>query len=326
MYEQFYNFIEKPFNLTPDSRYFFPSKEHGEALDSLTYTVNERKGFAVITGEIGSGKTTICRTLLNKLDTHTKTAVITNTYLTGKQLIQLALEDFGIQTKSKNKVQLVKELNNFLIRQLSLGYNVVLIIDEAQNLRPSVLEEIRMLSNLETEKEKLIQILLLGQPELRNQLNLQELAQLKQRINIYYHIYPLDEEETAAYINHRLKIATRAKEPAAPQHSAEFNCEGCGKLLVASVEHVGKESKCPGCGRAIIISSRQPEPTLHFTDSALQAIYAYSRGIPRLINMVCDQSLLTGYVQGTHEITDILIKDALAEFAGKRATTPRFAE
>lgn len=281
MYEQFYNFTEKPFNLTPDPKYFFSSKEHEEALNSLIYTVNERKGFAVITGEIGSGKTTICRTLLSKLDTHIKTALITNTYLTGKQLIQLALEDFGIQTKAKSKVQLMKELNDFLIRQLSLGYNVILIVDEAQNLRPSVLEEIRMLSNLETEKEKLIQVLLLGQPELRQQLNLRELAQLKQRINVYYHIYPLDEAETAVYINHRLKIATRAKEPTASQHSQE--------LIL---------------------------PSVHFTDAALEAIYAHSHGIPRLINTVCDQSLLTGYVQGTHEITDTLVQEALAEFAG----------
>ena len=281
MYEQFYNFTEKPFNLTPDPKYFFSSKEHEEALNSLIYTVNERKGFAVITGEIGSGKTTICRTLLNKLDSQAKTAIITNTYLTGKQLIQLALEDFGIQTKTKNKVQLMKELNNFLIRQLSLGYNAILIIDEAQNLRPSVLEEIRMLSNLETEKEKLIQILLLGQPELRQQLNLRELAQLKQRINVYYHIYPLAEEEVAFYINHRLKIATRAKESIISQHSPELI-----------------------------------RPLVHFTDLALQAIYAHSHGIPRLINMVCDQSLLTGYVQETREITDTIVKDALAEFVG----------
>jgi len=321
MYEQFYNFIEKPFNLTPDSKYFFPSKEHEEALNSLIYTVNERKGFAVITGEIGSGKTTICRTLLNKLDTHTKTAIVTNTYLTGKQLIQVALEDFGIQTKTKNKVQLMKELNNFLIRQLSLGSNVVLIVDEAQNLRPSVLEEIRMLSNLETEKEKLIQILLLGQPELRNQLNLQKLAQLKQRINVYYHIYPLDEEETAAYINHRLKIAIRTKKPAPPPPSLEFSCRECGKLLVASAEHLGKEAECPKCKQVITISPRQQEPvppSVHFTDTALQDIYDYSHGIPRIINMVCDQSLLTGYVQGTHEITGAIVKDALTEFAGKR--------
>ncbi|NOX97901.1 MAG: AAA family ATPase [Nitrospirae bacterium] len=320
MYEQFYNFTEKPFNLTPDSKYFFSSKEHEEALNSLIYTVNERKGFAVITGEIGSGKTTICRTFLNKLDTHTKTAIITNTYLTGKQLIQLALEDFGIQTKSKNKVQLMKELNNFLIRQLSLGYNVVLIVDEAQNLRPSVLEEIRMLSNLETEKEKLIQILLLGQPELRDQLNLQKLAQLKQRINVYYHIYPLNEEETTAYINHRLKIATKAKKPALPR-SVKFNCKKCGKLLVASLKHADREADCPKCKQAIIIPSRQQEttspPPVHFTTAALQTIYAYSHGIPRLINMVCDQSLLTSYVQGSHKITETLVKDALAEFSGK---------
>ena len=324
MYEQFYNFTEKPFNLTPDSKYFFPSKEHEEALNSLIYTVNERKGFAVITGEIGSGKTTICRTLLNKLDAHTKTAIITNTYLTGKQLIQLALEDFGIQTKAKNKIQLMKELNDFLIRQLSLNYNVVLIVDEAQNLRPSVLEEIRMLSNLETEKEKLIQILLLGQPELRNQLNLQELVQLKQRINVHYHIYPLDEEETASYINHRLKIATRTQKPTTTRRSIEFNCKGCGKLLVASAEHVNKEAECPKCGRVIIISPKRqkpiPPPSAHFTNAAIQAIHAYSHGIPRLINMTCDQSLLTGYVRGTHEITDSLVKEALAEFTGTSKT------
>lgn len=208
MYEQFYGLTEKPFSVTPDTKFFFPSEKHEEALNSLLYTVEERKGFSVITGEIGSGKTTVWHTLLNRLDKGTRVAIITNTQLTPKQMIIAILEEFEIPFKEHwSKIKLLNLLNKFLINQINLGFNVVLVIDEAQNLTASVLEEVRMLSNLETEKEKLIQIILMGQPELRDILTLKELEQLRQRICVFYHISPLTKEETINYIVHRLKIA-----------------------------------------------------------------------------------------------------------------------
>jgi general secretion pathway protein A len=207
MYEKFYGFKEKPFSVTPDTKFFFPSEKHKEALDSLIYTIKERKGFAVVTGEIGSGKTTVWHTLLRHLDGETKLALITNTHLTPKQMIMAVLEDLEIPFKENwTKVKLLFALNNYLLEQASLGCNVVLVIDEAQNLNSSALEEVRMLSNLETEKEKLIQIILMGQPELRHKLALAGLTQLRQRIVVYYHLYPLSKEETKDYIAHRLKI------------------------------------------------------------------------------------------------------------------------
>ena len=154
MYEKYYNFKEKPFNLTPDSKFFFESSKHEEALNRLFLAISERNGFAVITGEIGSGKTTVTRALLSKLDGNTKVALILNTHLTRKELITTILEDLGIAYSSTSKTKLLRALNDYLIEETSMGVNVVLIIDEAQNLTPSVLEEVRMLSNLETESEK----------------------------------------------------------------------------------------------------------------------------------------------------------------------------
>ncbi|MBU0709537.1 MAG: AAA family ATPase, partial [Candidatus Omnitrophica bacterium] len=150
MYENFYGFSEKPFNVTPDSKFFFPSAKHTEALNSLIYAINERRGFVVITGEIGAGKTTICRTLLTRLELNTKVALITNTHLTPKELISEILDEFEIEYKGGTKQKLLSKLNQWLVRQLVEDINVVLIIDEAQNLSPKVLEEVRMLSNLET--------------------------------------------------------------------------------------------------------------------------------------------------------------------------------
>jgi general secretion pathway protein A len=208
MYEKFYNFREKPFNTTPDSKFFFPSSKHAEALNSLIYAINERKGFVVITGEIGAGKTTICRTLLNKLNVNTKVATIINTHLTPKDLIAAILDEFDVEYTSGNKQKLLKALNAYLIQQLAADMNVVLIIDEAQNLTPAALEEVRMLSNLETEKEKLIQIILLGQPQLRQKLDNPKLEQFKQRIAVYYHLNALNKQETQNYIFHRLSMVT----------------------------------------------------------------------------------------------------------------------
>jgi len=206
MYEKFYNFTEKPFNTTPDTKFFFPSPKHTEALNSMIYAINERKGFVVITGEIGAGKTTVCRALLNKLNTNTIVATIVNTHLTPKDLIASILEEFGIEHTGATKQKLLKALNQFLIQQLASDMNVALIIDEAQNLTPAALEEVRMLSNLETEKEKLIQIILLGQPQLRAKLDSPKLEQFRQRIAVYYHINALNRKETKEYILYRISL------------------------------------------------------------------------------------------------------------------------
>jgi len=208
MYEHFYGFKERPFSVTPDTKFFFASEKHEEALNTLLFAIMDRKGFAVITGEIGSGKTTVWHALLNKLDKTTKVALITNTHLTPKQMIMAILDEFEIPYKDKwPKVRMLSLLNSFLLEQISLGFNVVLVIDEAQNLNASTLEEVRMLSNLETEKEKLLQIILMGQPELREILSLKYLEQLRQRIAVFYHLYPLSREETKGYIMYRLHIA-----------------------------------------------------------------------------------------------------------------------
>ena len=208
MYESFFGLKEKPFRMTPDTRYFYPSAKHTDALNHMVYAIEERRGFVVITGEIGSGKTTLPRVLFQKLEPSTKTAVIRNTQLTAKDLITLILEELEIPFKpGSTKVQLISRLNDYLVEQLQDNNNVVLLIDEAQNLKPNVLEEVRMLSNLETETEKLIQIILMGQPELKSKLWLRELTQLRQRVTLHYHLAALDECETVAYIAHRLHVA-----------------------------------------------------------------------------------------------------------------------
>ena len=208
MYESFFGLKEKPFRMTPDPRYFYPSAKHTDALNHMVYAIEERRGFVVITGEIGSGKTTLSRVLFQKLDPTTKTAIIRNTQLTAKDLIAATLEELEIGSRpGSTKMQLISRLNNYLVEQLRENSNVVLLIDEAQNLKPSVLEEVRMLANLETETEKLIQIVLMGQPELKSKLWLKELTQLRQRVTLHYHLAPLDEFETTAYIAHRLHVA-----------------------------------------------------------------------------------------------------------------------
>ena len=207
MYLSYYGLTQKPFSITANPSFLFFSHRHKEALANLTYGIKERVGFIEITGEVGTGKTTICRHLLNQLDEKTKTAFIFNSNLSGVQLLQTIVEDFGIKTEKKSKGALFSELNRFLIEQLSFNNNVVLIIDEAQNLSLQLLEQVRMLSNLETENEKLIQIVLVGQPELREKLKLPALRQLRQRISVRYHIEALEDQEVPLYIAHRLKLA-----------------------------------------------------------------------------------------------------------------------
>jgi len=208
MYEAFFGLKENPFQMTPDTRYFYPSAKHLDALNHMVYAIQERRGFVVITGEIGSGKTTLSRVLFQKLDPSTKTASIRNTHITAKDLVTLTLEELEIPYKpASTKTTLIGLLNEYLVEQLRGDNNVVLLIDEAQNLKPNVLEEVRMLSNLETETEKLIQIILMGQPELKSTLWLRGLTQLRQRVTLHYHLAPLDEAETTQYVAHRLHVA-----------------------------------------------------------------------------------------------------------------------
>ena len=179
-----------------------------DALNHMVYAIEDRRGFVVITGEIGSGKTTLSRVLFQKLGSSTKTAIIRNTQLTAKDLMSLILDEFEIPSRpGARKMQMVALLNEFLIDQLREDNNVVLLIDEAQNLTPSVLEEVRMLSNLETETDKLIQIILMGQPELKEKLWLKSLTQLRQRVTLHYHLGPMDGPETVGYVLHRLDVA-----------------------------------------------------------------------------------------------------------------------
>ena len=192
VYEKFFYLTENPFNITPDPKFLYLSKKHQEALDLLCFGISERKGFLMLSGEVGTGKTTLCRALLDKLDINVKSALILNPLLSDTELIRAINEDFGLRVDSSSLKEQVDALNSFLMVKAGEGGNAVVIIDEAQNLSPKALEMIRLLSNLETEKMKLIQIVLVGQPELREKLKLPELRQLNQRIVVRYHLSPLE--------------------------------------------------------------------------------------------------------------------------------------
>jgi general secretion pathway protein A len=209
MYTSYFGFKESPFNLTPDPRYLFLSPHHREALDHLLYGINERKGFIAITGGIGTGKTTLCRALLDQLDKSIKSALIFNSFITEKELLEIINQEFGIHLDPgvQTKKEHIDSLNQFLLETFSVGGNAVLLIDEAQNLSHTVLEQIRMLSNLETEKEKLIQIVLVGQSELKELLASSSLRQLNERIMVRYELRPLDYMDIQGYVEHRLVVA-----------------------------------------------------------------------------------------------------------------------
>lgn len=207
MYQEYYGLTEKPFNLTPDPRFLYLSKKHKEAFAHLMYGILHRSGFVMVSGEIGTGKTTICRSLLKQLDPDIEVALIFNPYLSPEELLKSIIHDFGIESESASILELVSDLNEYLLARAAEGKNCVLIIDEAQDLSPEILEQIRLLSNLETETEKLIQIMLIGQPELAQKLELNELRQLNQRITARYHLEALSEEETLQYVAFRLRVA-----------------------------------------------------------------------------------------------------------------------
>ena len=216
MYETYYGFAEKPFSLTPDPKYLYRSQSHGNAFDLLLYAIRRREGFVVVTGDIGTGKTTLCRALLEQVDRTTFTALVLNPFLSEEDLLKRILQDFGVISREEiktgrlagvSKQELIDALQDFLLGLIPLHANAVLIIDEAQNLPLPVLEQIRILSNLETDKEKLLQIILVGQLNLRTLLRSPEMRQLDQRVSIRYELKPLDAETVAAYVAHRLTIA-----------------------------------------------------------------------------------------------------------------------
>src|SRR5919205_961426 len=260
MYERFYELRERPFALSPDPDYLYPSRVHREALDYLRYGLETHAGFVVITGEIGSGKTT----LLQGLDSQTTVGRIVNTLLDPRELLETIMIDFGLDPTGRSKPLLLRDLAQYLVDQRLAGRLVLLVIDEAQNLSLAALEELRMLSNLETEKSKLLQIILVGQPNLREKLAAPELEQLRQRITVSYHLMPLDAVETLHYINHRLRRAA-----------------------------IG--------------------PPLEFPAEATSVIHARSRGVPRIINVICDAALVFGYAEERRQIDRELIVDVLNE-------------
>jgi general secretion pathway protein A len=267
MYLQFYNLIEPPFNITPDPRFLFFSRHHKEAFDHIMFGIQQRKGFIELTGEVGSGKTTLCRAVLSSLGSSVETALILNPSLTETQLIRAMLNDFGIEGAGRDRLAYIEKLNEFLLKKNREGTNVALIIDEAQDLTPQIMEQVRLLSNLETDQSKLIQIVLCGQPELQKRLSRPDLRQLRQRITVRYNIPPLTQEDTMLYIQHRLHVAG------------------------------------PACGAS-------------FDAGAVREVHRYSRGIPRLINAVCDNALLAGFVQRTHNIDARCVRRAIDQLEG----------
>jgi putative secretion ATPase (PEP-CTERM system associated) len=264
MYERFYDLRERPFALSPDPEYLYPSRVHREALDYLRYGIESQAGFVVITGEIGSGKTTLLQTLLRGLDSDTTVARIVNTMLEPRELLETIMIDVGLDPAGRSKPLMLRDLAQYLVDQRLAGRLVLLVIDEAQNLTFNALEELRMLSNLETEKSKLLQVVMVGQPNLREKLGAPALEQLRQRITVSYHLQPLDLTETANYINHRLLRAALG----AP---------------------------------------------LQFPREVTDTVHARSRGIPRVINVICDASLVFGYAEEQRQIDLPLIREVLGE-------------
>lgn len=207
MYLDYYGLKELPFNITPDPRFLFFAPRHREAFDHLVYGIEQRKGFIALVGEVGSGKTTICRAVLSHLKGRMESALILNPCLTGTQLVRAILYDLGFPAAGRDRLSLIEQLNAFLLEKARVGVNVAVIIDEAQDLAPEVMEQVRLLSNLETDQQKLMQIVLAGQPELDHRLAGPELRQLRQRIGVRCRLDPLDEQDTRHYIEHRLRVA-----------------------------------------------------------------------------------------------------------------------
>ena len=207
MYKDYYQLREEPFNITPDPRFLYLTDKHREALNHMLFGIRQRKGFICLTGEVGTGKTTLCRALLRQLDCQYTTALILNPVLTEMQLLRAVVAEFGIETKRRDRLGYLNLLNEYLLKINSAGRDAVLIIDEAQDMPKATLEMTRLLSNLETDSQKLLQIVLVGQPELRDRLARPSLRQLAQRITIRFHLGTMTRQDTAEYIRHRLAVA-----------------------------------------------------------------------------------------------------------------------
>lgn len=260
MYNSYFGFSESPFSVTPDPRLFYTNAVYQEAFATLQYGINAKKGFIVITGEVGTGKTTLLRKLMRNLQDTVESVFIFNTLVSFPELLQLILQDLGVTPKEPSKVTMLQELNDYLIKQLQQGHIVAVLIDEAQNLSDQALESLRLLSNLETDQEKLLQFVLMGQPELNAKLDQPMLRPLKQRVALQCRLAPLKGEETGHYIDFRLRAAG----------------------------YEGKDL---------------------FHPNAVQQIALYSKGIPRLINIICDNALLTAYAAAQKIVSADMIKD-----------------
>jgi len=265
MYCDFFGFTEKPFTITPNPQFIYLSGNHREAFAHLLYGIDSHAGFIAMTGEVGTGKTTVLRTLLTQLDPEKyKSAMIFNPCLTGEQLLASICRDFGIETAEKNSFDYLEALNSYLLEQNAAGRTLVLVIDEAQNLAPEVLEQVRLISNLETERDKLIQIILAGQPELDAIISRHDLRQLNQRITVRCKLSPIGLEDAKEYISHRLKISG---------------------------------NRIPGL----------------FSSGAVKRIYRFSGGIPRLINVACERSLIMAWTQESLTVTSSIAAQVIAE-------------
>jgi general secretion pathway protein A len=268
MYNSFYGFKERPFQLVPNPAYLYLSRSHEEAMAHLVYAISQGDGFVEITGEVGTGKTTLCRAVLENLDEHTEAAYIFNPKLDSFQLLKAINDEFGVASDGDSVKELIDALNAFLMKKRMEGTKVVLIIDEAQNLNKDVLEQLRLLSNLETTTSKLLQIILVGQPELGEMLDSHELRQLGQRITLSCYLTPLSYKETREYVAHRIQVASQ-------------------------------------------------KPEVSFTRGALRAIYRYSGGIPRLINISCDRALLTAYGLNRKKISGPVARASIRELVAR---------
>ena len=268
VYLEYYGLSEDPFSITPNPRFLYYGAKHREALNHMLYGIRARKGFVQITGEVGAGKSTLCRALLGLLGNNCSTALILNPVLSADQLMRAIATEFGLDARGLDRLEILEEINLFLLHQVEAGRESVLVIDEAQDLTNDLLEQVRLLSNLETDDRKLLQIVLMGQPELRDRLNDPALRQLRQRITVRYHLRPLKRAEIRQYVQHRLSISGAKGRP-------------------------------------------------QFTAPALWRVYCYSHGIPRLVNAVCDKSLLAGFVQQRGSIDYSLVGRAIRELEGK---------
>jgi general secretion pathway protein A len=268
LYQTHFGLSQAPFNITPDPSFLYLSASHREGLAQLSYGIRARKGFIVLTGEVGTGKTTLIHALLNDLNGSAETALIFSTIVSPVDLLRSVCEEFGLIEPKRPLGEIhdyLVYLNEFLLENYRKGENCALIIDEAQNLSAEVLESIRLLSNFETSKDKLLQILLVGQPELAVRLNSPELRQLKQRVMLRHHLRVLSLQECCEYVSNRLKVA--------------------------------------GVDRTI------------FTPNALESVYSYSGGIPRVVNVLCDNALLTGYALGKNEIETGIIREVAEDLS-----------